>query len=340
YVTEPLATRLRVMSEVPVTRPDIPQDGRLHVRHDEQDYSLRVSFLPAAAGTSVVIRVLDPSGVILSLDDIGMNDAIRAQFDDLLTRPNGIVVVAGPTGSGKTTTLYAALKSLMRPEMAVFTIEDPVEYRIDGITQIPVNREAGVGIAAAMRHVLRQDPDVIMLAEMRDEETLRLCATAALTGHLVLTTMHTNDAVQAIRRMADAGLERFLIADTLVGVLAQRLVRKTHLECGTMHEVTDPQRQWLKRAGVKEPPNTLTHGMGCAECHNTGHRGRTTIHELLIIDDDLRLMIGGDTEMREIEVAATDRRTPMRHDAAKKVLAGEVDIEEAMRVTAFVPEYE
>jgi general secretion pathway protein E len=152
--------------------------------------------------------------------------------------------------------------------------------------------------------------------------------------------MHTNDAVQSIRRMADAGLERFLIADTLAGVLAQRLVRRTHLDCGTMHEVTDTQRQWLKSAGVKEPPNTLTCGMGCEECRNTGHRGRTTIHELLVIDDELRQMIGGDAQMREVERAASDRRTPMRHDAARKVLADDVGIEEAMRVTAFVPEYE
>lgn len=299
YVTEPLATRLRVMSEVPVTKPDLPQDGRLHVRHDERDYHLGVSFVPAAAGTSVVMRVLDPAGTMLGLDDIGMHEQVGEQFDDLLTRPNGFVVVAGPTGSGKTTTLYAALRSLMRPELAVFSVEDPVEYRLDGVTQVPVNREAGVGIAAAMRHVMRQDPDVIMVAEMRDEETLRLCATAALTGHLVLTTMHTNDAVQAIRRMADSGLERFLIADT------------------------------------------LTRGMGCAECRDTGHRGRTAIHELLAIDEELRQMIGGDADMRDIELAAAaDRRTPMRHDAARKVLSGEVSMEEAMRVTAFVPEYE
>jgi len=340
YVTEPLAARLRQMAEVPVTKTDVPQDGRLHVRHEDRDYDLRVSFVPAAAGTSVVMRILDPSGVMLSLDDVGMNDEIREQFEDLLHRPNGVVVVTGPTGSGKTTTLYAVLRSLVRPEIAVFSVEDPVEYQIDGMTQVPVNREAGVSIASAMRHVLRQDPDVIMLGEMRDTETLNLCATAALTGHLVLTTLHTNDSVHAIHRLVDVGLERFLIADTLIGVLAQRLVRKIHLDCGTLHEVTDTQRQWLKRAGVAEPPNTLTRGMGCAECRNTGHRGRTTIQELLIIDEELRQMIGGDADMRDIELAAARKLTPMRHDAAQKVLAGEVDIEEAMRVTAFVPEYD
>ena len=340
YVTEPLAARLRVMAEVPVTKTAVPQDGRIHVRHEDRDYDLRVSFMPAAAGTSVVIRVLDPSGVMLSLEDIGMNAEIRESFDGLLHRPNGIVVVSGPTGSGKTTTHYAALKSLIRPEVAVFSVEDPVEYRIDGMTQIPINREAGVSLASAMRHVLRQDPDVIMLAEIRNPETLQLCVTAAMTGHLVLTTLHTNDAVQAIRRMADVGLERFMIAESLIGVLAQRLVRKIHRECATMHEVTDAQRQWLKRAGVAQPPDTLKRGMGCAECRNTGHRGRTAIHELLVIDDELRLMIGGDTDLREVELAAAERRTPMRNEAARKVVAGDVDIREAMRVTAFAPEYD
>ena len=340
YVTEPLATRLRVMAEVPVTRTDVPQDGRIHVRHEERDYDLRVSFVPAAAGTSVVIRVLDASGVSLGLDDIGMNEEARSQFDDLLQRPSGMVIVAGPTGSGKTTTLYAALRSLLRPELAVFSVEDPVEYRIDGMTQVSVNREAGLDFATAMRHVLRQDPDVILCGYIRDRQTLELAVEAALTGHLVLTTLHTNDSVQAIRRLADLGLDRFLIADMLAGVLSQRLVRKTHLDCGTLHELTDAQRRWLRQSGVEEPPDTLTRGIGCAECRNTGYHGRAGIYELLVIDEDLRQMIGGDADMREVELAAAERRTPMRHDAARKVLAGDVSIQEAMRVTAFVPDYD
>jgi len=293
-----------------------------------------------ASGESVVIRILDPGMVQLGLDDIGMSEDVRRGFGDLLHRPCGIVIVAGPTGSGKTTTLYAALKSLMKPEIAAFSIEDPVEYRIDGIVQVPINRKAGVTFPVAMRHVLRQDPDVILCAEIRDLETLELCVQAALTGHLVLTTLHTDDAIRVIRRMVDIGAERFLVADALLGVLAQRLVRKVHLECGELHEPAEAQRQWLLDAGIEEPPDTLTRGTGCRDCRDTGHRGRTGIHELFVIDEELREMIGGDAGIGEIELVAASKREAMRHDAARKVLAGEVDIAEAMRVTAFMPRYE
>jgi len=328
------------MAELPLTERALPQDGRSHVRHQKRDYDLRVSIIPSLNGESIVIRILDAGGLMFSLDDIGMTAEVREGFDHLLHRPNGVVVVAGPTGSGKTTTLYAALKSLVDPGVALFSVEDPVEYRIDGMTQVPVNQEAGVGIATAMRHILRQDPDVIMLAEIRDRETLNLCTTAALTGHLVLTALHTNDSVHVIRRLADIGLERFLIAESLLGVLAQRLVRKIHLECGTLHELTDAQRQWLKRAGVSEPPDTLTRGTGCHECRGTGCAGRTAIHELLVIDEELQAMIAGSADLREVERVAAGKRTPMMADAARLVLAGEVDIDEVMRVTGFLPEYD
>ena len=340
YVADPLAARIRLMAELPLTERALPQDGRIHVRHQERDYDLRVSILPSLNGESIVIRILDAGGLMFSLDDIGMTPEVRENFDQLLHRPNGIVVVAGPTGSGKTTTLYAALKSLVDPGVALFSVEDPVEYRIDGMTQVPVNRESGVTIPTAMRHILRQDPDVIMLAEIRDRETLNLCATAALTGHLVLTALHTNDSVHVIHRMADVGLDRFVIAEALLGVLSQRLVRKIHLECGTLHELTDAQRQWLKRAGVSEPPDTLTRGTGCRECRGTGCAGRTAVHELLIVDEELRAAIAGGMDLREVERVAAGKRTPLLCHAAQRVLAGEVDIEEAMRVTGYLPEYD
>jgi len=340
YVAEPLAARLRQMADLPLTERAVPQDGRIRIRHDDREYDLRMSLVPSLHGDSIVIRILDPGGLMFSLDDLGMHEETREQLDGLLHRPNGLVLVSGPTGSGKTTTLYAALKSLVKPEVALFTIEDPVEYRIDGITQIRLNRKAGMDFAAAMRHVLRQDPDVILCAEIRDRQTLDLVVQAALTGHLVLTTLHTNDAIKTIRRMMDIGLERFLIAQALLGVLAQRLVRKVHLECGELHEVTNAQRQWLLDAGVEDPPDTLTRGTGCPQCRGTGCAGRTAIHELLVIDDELREMIGGDADLREVERLAAGKREPMRADAARKVLAGEVDIAEAMRVTAFVPDYD
>jgi type II secretory ATPase GspE/PulE/Tfp pilus assembly ATPase PilB-like protein len=328
------------MAEMPLTERGVPQDGRIHVRHEERDYDLRISSLPSLHGESIVIRIFDASVMGVGLDDIGLHPDLRASFSELLARPSGLVVVAGPTGSGKTTTLYAALKSLVRPELALFSIEDPVEYRIEGVTQVDLNRKTGLDFAAAMRYIMRQDPDVILCGEIRNRETLELCVQAALTGHLVLTTLHTNDAVQVIRRMAEIGLDRFLIADSLIGVLAQRLVRKTHLECGTLHELTDAQRQWLKHAGVAELPDTLTRGMGCAGCRNTGYRGRTTIAELLVVDDGLRRMIAGDADLQDIERLAASKRVPMLEDAAGKVLAGEVAIGEAMRVTGFLPEYQ
>ncbi len=340
YVIKPLAARIKHMAGLSVAERNIAQDGRITVGHAGREYDLRVSVLPSASGESVVMRVLDPSAVQLGLGDIGMTPGTREAFDELLHRPCGIVIVAGPTGSGKTTTLYAALKSLMKPEIAAFSIEDPVEYRIDGVTHIPINRKAGVTFAVAMRHLLRQDPDVILCAEIRDRETLQLCITAALTGHLLLTTLHTDDAIRTVRRMIDVGAERFLVADTLLAVLAQRLVRKVHLECGELHEPTEEQRQWLLDAGIEEPPDTLTRGTGCRDCRDTGHVGRTGIHELLVIDEELQQMIAGDAEIGEIELVAASKRDPMRADAARKVVAGEVDIEEAMRVTAFMPRYD
>lgn len=340
YVAEPLAARLRYMADLPLTESALPQDGRIHVRHDDREYDLRMSIVPSLNGDSIVIRILDAGGLMFGLDEIGLRPDLREAFDHLLHRPNGIVMVAGPTGSGKTTTLYAALKSLVRPEVALFTIEDPVEYRIDGVTQIPLNRKTGLDFPVAMRYALRQDPDVILCGEIRSLETLELCVQAAITGHLVLSTLHTQDAVRAIRRMADCGLERFLIAETLLGVLSQRLVRKVCPTCAADREVTDTQRRWLLDAGIAEPPETLTRGTGCRECRGTGCRGRTTIAELLVIDDELRELIGGDEDLDEVERVAASRLVPMRVDAARKVVAGEVDIAEAVRVTGLMPRYE
>ncbi len=339
YVAQPLAARLKLMAELPLTERALPHDGRIHVRHDDHDYQLRVSVVPSLYGESVVMRVLDAGGSMLSLDDIDMREDIRKGFDDLLHRPNGLVIVAGPTGSGKTTTLYAALKSLVKPEVALFSLEDPVEYRIEGVRQVSIDRKAGLTFAVAMRHLLRQDPDVILCAEVRDLETLQLCISAALAGHLLLTTLHTDDAIRTLRRMIDVGAERFLIAQTLLGVLAQRLVRKIHVDCAEAHPLTEPERQWLIHAGIEEPPDTLTRGTGCPDCHGTGYAGRTAIHELLVIDEELQQIVGGDADLVEVERVAAGKRVPMRCDAARRVIAGEVDVVEAMRVTAFMPDY-
>jgi len=242
YVIKPLAARIKHMANLSVSERNIAQDGRIRVEHEGKEYDLRVSVPPSASGESVVMRVLDPSAVQLGLGDIGMHPSTRERFDELLRRPNGLVLVAGPTGGGKTTTLYAALKSLMKPEIAVFSIEDPVEYRFDG---------------------------VILCAEIRDRETLQLCFSAALTGHLLLTTLHTDDAIRTVRRMIDVGAERFLVADTLLGVLAQRLVRKTHRECAEQHAVTEEQRHRLPRLPGHRPPRAHGHPRAASDRRGT-----------------------------------------------------------------------
>jgi type II secretory ATPase GspE/PulE/Tfp pilus assembly ATPase PilB-like protein len=340
YVLDPLVTRIKQLGGMNLAEKRLPQDGRIAFELDDREYDLRVSVVPALLGESVVMRILDKGAVMLDLSDIFTDEKTRGQVEELLRMPAGLVCCTGPTGSGKTTTLYAMLQHLNRRENNLMSVEDPVEYQIDGVTQIRVNQQAGLNFSTAMRHILRQDPDVILCGEIRDMNTLQTVIQAALTGHLVLTTLHTNDVIGAIRRMIDIGVERFLVSSSLTGVLAQRLLRKVCPDCAAEREPTEEETAWLQASGVTNPPAKLVVGEGCDKCRGTGVRGRVAAHEVLIMDPELREAIAGDMDIREVEALAASKLEPMRNDAARRVLAGEVDIAEVMRVLAFMPGYE
>ena len=329
---EPVVARIQLMADMDMTETRMPQDGRIRIEHEGREYDLRISSLPTARGESVVMRVLVLPEEMPDLDQIGMSESNRKAFDKLLRSPCGVVIVSGPTGCGKTTTLYAALRELNSREHQVTTVEDPVEVLIDGVNQVQLNPRAGLTFAVAMRHILRQDPDIILCGEIRDLETAYLVIQAALTGHLVLTTLHTQSAAGVLRRLADMGVERFLIADALLGALGQRLVRKVCENCREQRPPTDEEAAWLREADVKEVPALIWTGAGCKECRETGYRGRTAVHEVLVLDEEIRALLSSGAEMDEIEAAAEAKYTPIFHDAALKAIEGITDVAEAMRI--------
>lgn len=328
----PVVTRIKYMADVNIMATERPQDGRIRIEVSGKQYDLRVSCLPAVQGESIVIRILSPLEALPGLDAIGMSEHNRALFDKMLHSPCGVVIVSGPTGSGKTTTLYAALLELNRREVSIHTVEDPVEIMIDGINQIPVNMAKGVNFTAAMRHILRQDPDIVMCGEMRNLETVETTVAVALTGHLVLTTLHTADAIGVCRRLADVGLERFLIADAILGALSQRLVRKLCPDCRQQHPPTPVECAWLQGSGIEDIPDQLWGAVGCDNCRGTSYWGLSAVHEVLLLDEELRQMLADGTDMDHIEKMAAHKIQPMRYDAARKVLAGVTDVAEAMRI--------
>ncbi len=333
--------RVKQMADMSVTDRNIAQDGRLHTRYGDKDLDIRVSTMPAVLGQSVVMRILDRTVVpLLSLDRLGLRGDTREKLESLIHKPCGIFIVTGPTGSGKTTTLYSILQMLNKRELHVMSVEDPVEYQIDGITQIHLNRKVGLDFPTAMRHCMRQDPDIIMCGEIRDLETAGMAIQAALTGHLVLTTLHTNDSVGVIRRLVDIGVERFLIAASLLGAHAQRLVRMVCDDCKEKYAPGPEEVAWLREAGIEAAPKKLWRGSGCDNCRNTGYRSRIAVHEVFALDEQIQTMLSEDTDLREIEQAVAAKLVPMRHDAAQKILAGETSAPEAMRVLAFTPKYE
>ncbi len=329
---EPVVTRIKRMADMDLLVQKKPQDGRLRVHKDDKDFDLRIATLPTVQGESIVMRILVPPEELPSLDSIGMSAHNRELFEKLLRSPCGIVMVTGPTGCGKTTTLYAALGELNRRDRSIATVEDPVEVIIDGINQVRVNEPAGLGFVVAMRHILRQDPDIIMCGELRDLASAEIAVQAALFGHLVLVALHTNDAAGVLRRFSDMGVERFLIAESVVGALAQRLLRKVCPECREQHTPTHEEVAWLKDAGIDEIPEQLWAGARCEHCRQTGYFGRTTAHEVLVVDEEIMAMLHDDVEMEYIERAAAQKTVPMRHDAAEKVVAGITDAAEAMRI--------
>src|SRR5690625_3081193 len=330
-----IASRLKIMADMDIAVKRRPQDGRSKVRVGTRELLLRVSTLPAQGGEKVVLRLLIGEDAYRRLDDLGFDPADLERFGALLRRGHGVILVTGPTGSGKTTTLYSALAALDRERRNILTLEDPVEYELEGVTQVQIQRRAGLDFASALRAVLRQDPDVIMVGELRDRETVETALAAALTGHLVLSTLHTNDAASAPTRLVEMGAPRYLIASGLIGVLAQRLVRRLCTECKEGYEY-EPERAWFGRArGV----GRLYRARGCLHCDGVGYRGRIGVYELLVIDETVReLIIGGGSTDALRDLGRERVMTTLGQDAWTKVVAGITTVEEVEPLVALMEE--
>ena len=326
-----LVSRIKVMARMDIAEKRVPQDGRISLRVAGKEVDVRVSTLPSSNGERVVLRLLDKAAGRLRLEHLGMPEVHMVRIRRMLAQPHGIILVTGPTGSGKTTTLYAGLSSLNDASRNILTVEDPIEYNLEGIGQTQVNTKVDMTFARGLRAILRQDPDVVMVGEIRDTETAEIAVQASLTGHLVLSTLHTNTAVGAITRLKDMGVESFLLSSSLVGVMAQRLVR---ILCDSCKEPYTADEAECEQLGVDTTnPPTLYHAKGCKECKTNGYRGRTGIYEVVNIDDQIRRMIHRDEgEMTIVEYMR--RLSPsIRHDGMQKVLAGMTTPEEVLRVT-------
>ncbi|HUP36111.1 MAG TPA: type II secretion system ATPase GspE [Candidatus Limnocylindria bacterium] len=328
-----LTSRVKIMAEMNIAERRLPQDGRIRVTAPGgRRVDIRVSTVPTIHGESIVMRLLDRSSVFLPFDRLGFAPATARAFEGLVHRPHGIVLVTGPTGSGKTTTLYAALDKINRPDLKIITVEDPVEYQLKGVNQIPVRPRIGLSFASGLRHIVRQDPDVIMVGEIRDLETAEIAIQAALTGHLVFSTLHTNDAPAAVTRLQDMGCEPYLVSSVLNGVLAQRLVRRI---CQACRAPDHPDPAELLALGVTDATGVeLFHGKGCDDCRGTGYRGRTGIYELFRITDETRGLIVRKIPAGEIRRhAVAQGMVTLREDAWAKACAGLTTVEEILRVT-------
>ena len=330
-----IASRIKLLSGMNIAERRLPQDGRIMTRVKGHELDLRVSTIPTVHGESIVMRVLDRESIRLSLPDMGFSADTLARYQTLLARPHGVLLVTGPTGSGKTTTLYASLASLDSERLKIITVEDPVEYQLQGVNQIQVQAQIELTFARALRSILRQDPDIIMIGEMRDTETAQIGVQSALTGHLVLSTLHTNTAAGAITRLEDMGVERYLITSSVNGVLAQRLVRTLCSSCKEEVELTDVAiRQHNFGRFLSEGQRTIYQATGCDHCGHTGYIGRTAIHELFLLDDDMHkaIMAGADATILH-NTARRQGMITLYEDGLRKVVRGETSIEEVMRVT-------
>jgi type IV pilus assembly protein PilB len=332
HVQAATVSRIKIMASLNIAERRLPQDGRIELRVDGRDIDLRVSTVPTVFGEKVVLRILDKGAALVPVDRLGLQPDDLPRFEAMITKPYGIILVTGPTGSGKTTTLYAVLNRLNRPEVNIITIEDPVEYQLAGISQVQINPKAGLTFATGLRSFLRQDPDIIMVGEIRDEETARIAIHAALTGHLVLSTLHTNDAPGAVARLVDMGIEPFLAASSVVGVVAQRLVR---LLCPHCREPYTAPPEVVARYGLGDPasPPVVWRARGCELCNHIGYRGRIGIFEIMTMDDALRDLVVKQAPSAVIKRAAVERgmRT-LAQDGVAKVLAGQTSLEEMLRV--------
>ncbi|WP_432800079.1 GspE/PulE family protein [Poriferisphaera sp. WC338] len=329
-----IVSRIKIMGAMNIAERFIPQDGHIAFASARGKVDIRVSTVPTVFGESVVMRILDRSVGLIELARLGLDGQKLSVFERIIEKPHGILLVTGPTGSGKTTTLYAALNKLYRPEKKIITIEDPVEYQLNGINQIPVNKKRGVDFATGLRSILRQDPDVIMVGEIRDSETADIAIRSALTGHLVFSTLHTNDAAGAVTRLMDMHVEPYLLASSLEGVLAQRLVRRV---CEKCKEIYQPDDELFERLGKGDNgyhhDNTFYHGAGCRHCRDTGYTGRAGIYELLRVNEGVKKAIMHEASASEIAKVSPEDHLPMRVDGLKKAAMGITTLEEVLRVT-------
>lgn len=330
-----LISRVKIMAGMDIAEKRLPQDGRISLKAAGREIDVRVSTIPTTFGERVVMRLLDKSRSLLVLDQLGIEPGILKNIKRVVELPNGIMLVTGPTGSGKTTTLYAALAEVDTERKNVITVEDPVEYQIRGIGQMQVNPTIGLQFADGLRSILRQDPDIIMIGEIRDQETARIAVQASLTGHLVLSTLHTNDSAGALTRLVDIGIEPFLIASSLVGVLAQRLVRVLCRECRTSASIGAAEMEKLGADALKVGlPSRVFKAVGCPACMNSGYKGRTGIHEYLTVTDAARtLLVKGSDSKRIMQQAVSEGMSTLRHDGLRKVALGETTLDEVLRVT-------
>ena len=324
-------SRIKVMAKLDIAEKRLPQDGRISLRVAGRSVDVRVSTLPSGHGERVVMRLLDKQAGRLDLEQLGMSESASEVLNSLLHKPHGIILVTGPTGSGKTTTLYAGLSRLNVKSRNILTVEDPIEYYIDGIGQTQVNSKVDMSFARGLRSILRQDPDVVMIGEIRDLETASIAVQASLTGHLVLSTLHTNTAIGAITRLRDMGVEPFLLASSLVGVLAQRLVRNLCPDCKKSHAPTDSEREWL---GMKsDDSSNIYTADGCETCNYQGYVGRSGLYELVSIDETLLDMIHDGASEHEMEQHARTKSTSLRQDGRRMILKGITSLEEVIRVS-------
>jgi general secretion pathway protein E len=327
-----IVSRIKILAKLNIAERRLPQDGRIRIKVGEKEIDIRVSTIPVLYGESVVMRLLDKESIVIDLDLLGFSPQTLSAFDQLIKKPNGIVLVTGPTGSGKTTTLYGALDKINSPDKKIITVEDPVEYQLKGVNQIQVKPQIGLNFANTLRHIVRQDPDIIMIGEIRDLDTAEIAIQSALTGHLVFSTLHTNDAPSAITRLLDMGVENFLLSSTVRGILAQRLVRVICPDCKERDPSTVDKEQ-LTILGIRGD-STLYRGKRCEKCAFTGFFGRSGIFELLLVDDDIRTLILRNADSNQIREAA--RRHGMKtllEDGAEKVKSGITTLSEVLRVT-------
>ena len=327
-----VVARIKVMSKLNLAEHRLPQDGRMRVKAGDKALDVRVSIVPTQFGERVVLRILDKSMQILSLEDLGLLNIDYQKVKELITHPYGSILLTGPTGSGKSTSLYAMIQEIKSPHRNIITIEDPIEYQVPGIGQIPVNTKVGITFASGLRSILRQDPDVIMVGEIRDPETAEIATHASLTGHLVLSTLHTNDAPTAISRLVDMGIESYLISSSIIGIIAQRLVRKLCPDCRAQYT---PRKEELRGMGISDSSSDsirFYRATGCHRCLNTGYYGRIAVFETLIIDDDLRSLITRSAEANPIRKLAREKgMRSLLEDGISKVIQGTTTMEEVLR---------